>query len=347
MPGAPGRLEGTQSLPNLKDKSEAPLPILEPVPTFSVGPKPQTQVLSVPSGPRVGTANGRRPATSSKALPSLGALKAHFGGKDLPVKKEALACDRKNPPEFRPGKKLPSLHSQSNAGDGSSRASVSKAGSPRTGAWHAVSKANLEGREKDKSERSFSRAQSMTTQSVASFDETDDEKPHYEYLRSGMHCRRMITMTERKRNHNAALARDKVYVQKLLKENREKKEDRLAREQALDGHWLQAAFSPVSDPSNYLSPLLSRMLPLTRQQVKQATDVTSIARRSSAVSQDVHEIALEISDIQEAFRVCNLFCALTMPGGTGSVESPVMSRQTFCHLACAAQATQQIPSVPH
>ena len=29
-----------------------------------------------------------RPATSSKALPSLGALKAHFGGKDLPVKKE-------------------------------------------------------------------------------------------------------------------------------------------------------------------------------------------------------------------------------------------------------------------
>jgi len=264
----------------------------------------------------------------------LGALKAHFGGKDLPVKKEALACDW-FPPEFRPGKKLPSLHSQSNAGDGSSRTSVSK-GSP-TGAWHAVSKANLEGREKDKSERSFSRAQSMTTQSVASFDETDEEKPHYEYLRSGMHCRRMITMTERKRNHNAALARDKVYVQKLLKENREKKEDRLAREQALDGHWLQAAFSPVPDPSNYLSPLLSRMLPLTRQQVKQATDVTSIARRSSAVSQDVHEIALEISDIQEAFRVCNLFCALTMPGGIGSVESPVMSRQTFCHLACAAQ----------
>lgn len=66
--------------------------------------------------------------------------------------------------------------------------------------------------------------------------------------------------------------------------NREKKEDRLAREQALDGHWpitegkkswatyppvgedriklhckisrLQAAFSPVPDPSNYLSPLL-------------------------------------------------------------------------------------------
>ena len=61
--------------------------------------------------------------------------------------------------------------------------------------------------------------------------------------------------------------------------NREKKEDRLAREEALDGHWpitegkslfyppvttstctqkprLQAAFSPVPDPSNYLSPLL-------------------------------------------------------------------------------------------
>lgn len=107
--------------------------------------------------------------------------------------------------------------------------------------------------------------------------------------------------------------------------NREKKEDRLAREQALDGHWpitegkkswatyppvgedriklhckisrLQAAFSPVPDPSNYLSPLLpvsqwkktvmacftrkifpqkrptrSRMLPLTRQQAA-ATEV--------------------------------------------------------------------------
>ncbi|CAL1131078.1 unnamed protein product [Cladocopium goreaui] len=33
---------------------------------------------------------------------------------------------------------------------------------------------------------------------------------------------------------------------------REKNEDRLAREQALDGHWFQAAFSPVSDPSKYL-----------------------------------------------------------------------------------------------
>lgn len=44
-------------------------------------------------------------------------------------------------------------------------------------------------------------------------------------------------MTERKRNHNAALARDKAYVQKLLKEGREKPEHRAAREKALDGHW--------------------------------------------------------------------------------------------------------------
>ncbi|CAL1131088.1 unnamed protein product [Cladocopium goreaui] len=66
---------------------------------------------------------------------------------------------------------------------------------------------------------------------------------------------------------------------------------------------------------------------------------TAIARRSSAVSHEVvHEIVLEHSDIQEAYRVCNLFCALTTPEGIiGNVDAPVMSRQTFCHLACAAQ----------
>eukprot|EP00435_Cladocopium_sp_Y103_P045744 s1054_g13.t1 len=354
MRGPLGRIDGVQSLPDLKDRSEPPLPILEPVPTFSVGPKPQTQVLSTPVGSRVGTANGRRPVSSKKNLPSLG-WRAHFADKDLP--KEVLTGDRwwissEIQRTGVPGKKLPSLPSQSFAGDASlPKGNFSRASSPRTnhertpGAWHVPSKGASEigtasrGLERQKSERSFSRTHSMTTQSVASFDETDDEKTHYEFGKSEMHCRRTITMTERKRNHNAALARDKVYVQKLLKEGREKNEDRLAREQALDGHWLQAAFSPVPDPSKYLAPALSGMLPLTRQQVKQATDATAIARRSSAVSHEVvHEIVLEHSDIQEAYRVCNLFCALTTPEGIiGNVDAPVMSRQTFCHLACAAQ----------
>lgn len=365
MRGPMGRIDGVQSLPDLKDRSEPPLPILEPVPTFSVGPKPQTQQTQVLSTPvssrvgtangRVGTANGRRPVSSKKNLPSLGVWRAHFADKDLP--KEVQIGDRwwissEIQRTGVHGKKLPSLASQSDAGDASlSKGSFSRASSPRTnhdrtpGAWHAPSKGASEirtasrGIERQKSERSFSRTHSMATQSVASLDEMDDEKTHYEFGKSEMHCRRTITMTERKRNHNAALARDKVYVQKLLKEGREKNEDRLAREQALDGHWFQAAFSPVSDPSKYLAPALSGMLPLTRQQVKQATDATAIARRSSAVSHEVvHEIVLEHSDIQEAYRVCNLFCALTTPEGIiGNVDAPVMSRQTFCHLACAAQ----------
>lgn len=174
------------------------------------------------------------------------------------------------------------------------------------------------------------------TESVASFDE-EEERPNYEFLRSGMHCRRQITMTERKRNHNAALARDKAYVQKLLKEGKEKPEHRLAREEVIDEHWLQAAFAPVTQPEKYLPPALTG-LPLTRQQVKQVTDVTSITRRSSAVAMEPNEMALEIPEIQEAFKVCSLFCALTTPGmNNAGGDPPVMSRQTFCHLACAAE----------
>ncbi|CAL1161708.1 unnamed protein product [Cladocopium goreaui] len=255
-----GRIDGVQSLPDLKDRSEPPLPILEPVPTFSVGPKPQTQQTQVLSTPvssrvgtangRVGTANGRRPVSSKKNLPSLGVWRAHFADKDLP--KEVQIGDRwwissEIQRTGVHGKKLPSLASQSDAGDASlSKGSFSRASSPRTnhdrtpGAWHAPSKGASEirtasrGIERQKSERSFSRTHSMATQSVASLDEMDDEKTHYEFGKSEMHCRRNITMTERKRNHNAALARDKVYVQKLLKEGREKNEDRLAREQVWD-----------------------------------------------------------------------------------------------------------------
>lgn len=102
MRGPMGRIDGVQSLPDLKDRSEPPLPILEPVPTFSVGPKPQTQQTQVLSTPvssrvgtangRVGTANGRRPVSSKKNLPSLGVWRAHFADKDLP--KELQIGDR-------------------------------------------------------------------------------------------------------------------------------------------------------------------------------------------------------------------------------------------------------------
>eukprot|EP00913_Durusdinium_trenchii_P015996 g15033.t1 len=153
-----------------------------------------------------------------------------------------------------------------------------------------------------------------------------------------MHCRRQITMTERKRNHNAALARDKAYVQKLLKEERsatvegEKPEHRLAREEVIDEHWLQAAFAPVTQPEKYLPPALTG-LPLTRQQVKQVTDVTSITRRSSAVAMEPNEMALEIPEIQETRHGGEAWESKRRRGG----DPPVMSRQTFCHLACAAE----------
>ncbi|CAJ1456026.1 unnamed protein product, partial [Effrenium voratum] len=183
------------------------------------------------------------------------------------------------------------------------------------------------------------------TESV--FYEDDEEKPHFELYRSGSRYRRHITMTERKRNHAAALAKDKAYVKALLKEGREKPEQRKEREQAIDSHWLAAAFAPVPDPWSYLPAALSGpgRLPLARQQVKQVTDVSAISRRSSAASQvDLYEIALEISEIQEALRACNFFHALTASGP--GADPPVMNRQAFCHLACAAEGFASVEGGP-
>eukprot|EP00439_Symbiodinium_sp_Y106_P067449 s76_g11.t1 len=354
MQGPMWRVQGVRSLPHLQDdRAEGPLPFLEPVPTFFITPekgvKHQAQRPALPwaakdaHAERVGTAASSRSKPPSRlalrnddtssSLPALGAWKDGL----TPTDRWWPATDAL----FRTGRqrKLPTLKSPATPGPNSSS---QRSGSPSTakhgGAetrpvttsqWPHHTPGHMEAA-KDKA-------------GVQAAEEAEEEKPFEQLLRElgrSKGCRRTITMTERKKNVGAALAGDKLFVQNLLNEGKENIEEQRAREHAVDFHWVTAAFTPIPEPRSLLPPPLVGRLP-TKRQVRQVT-VTSLSqfsRRSSATAtMGIHDIALEIPEILEALKACNLFHALIAPcANTGVGDPPVMSRQTFCHLACAAQ----------
>lgn len=176
---------------------------------------------------------------------------------------------------------------------------------------------------------------------------------------------RSIGVLDRKASQQAALDRDKKYVQQQLALHAQ--EPASPQEGATKERWWNATFAPIPEPQQYL-PTIYKALAMPVPSASSSEQCVAPAAPASATAQrpseDKNPVFL-VEELEELIRVCRLFQALVAPkapegtpaalaeravglaataagGGIASALSlttgpPVLQRSSFCRLVCAME----------
>lgn len=158
--------------------------------------------------------------------------------------------------------------------------------------------------------------------------------------------RESMRVMNRKDNMQAALGKDREFVQQFLARTVETPHTRQTREQQFDDHWWEAVFSPIPEPLRYLpvafksvSPLAAMRLTGQRFRINTpATPAAADARKHATAA-----LVLTYEEVQEVIRVCTLFQALTEKPDS---SPPVLSRPSFCRMAHVMSGLSASPKAP-
>lgn len=136
---------------------------------------------------------------------------------------------------------------------------------------------------------------------------------------------RSVNFMDRKSCQQAALDRDRQYVQQMFAQTMEQAKPCETAEPVED-HWWAATFAPVPNARDYL-PRAFRARPPVRIDA-------SLPPQSDLSGNSDPPLALEFEETQAILSVCKLFQSLVAQRSPDA-GTPVLNRSSFCRMVCA------------